>query len=203
MNLFDAIFTHDPSSPAILFGRRKITYGELRAETLKMAQVIRSPGIEHGERVALLLNDTPEFVEAFIATCSLGAIAVPINLALHVEEQCSILHNSGASLALIEADTRHDLLTHAPEKLQSLKNVVRAQSLGELKEQQAGNDFTFPEPADDEAAFILYTSGSTGEPKGAVHSQADIFYTNQTYCREVLRLTTKDRLFSSSRLPFA
>ena len=202
MNLFDAIFTHDPSSPAILFGRRKITYGELRAETLKMAQVIRSLGVEPGERVALLLNDSPEFVEAFIATCSLGAIAVPINLALHAEEQCSILHNSGASLAFIEADTRHDLLTHAPEKLQSLKNVVRAQSLGELKEQQLAEELRFAEPAD-EAAFILYTSGSTGEPKGAVHSQADIFYTNQTYCREVLRLTTKDRLFSSSRLPFA
>jgi benzoate-CoA ligase family protein len=203
MNLFDAIFTHDPSSPAIFFGRRKITYGELRAETLKMAQVIRSFGVEPGDRVALLLNDSPEFVEAFIATCLLGAIAVPINMALRAEEQCSILHNSGASLAFMEADTRNDLLTHAREKLRLLKNIVSAQSLDGLMERQPAHEANFPEPSDDQPAFILYTSGSTGEPKGAVHSQADIFYTRQTYCREVLRLTTRDRLFSSSRLPFA
>lgn len=233
MNLFDAIFTHDVSSPAIYFGRRKITYGELRSETLRMAQVIRSLGAEPGDRVGLLLHDSPEFVEAFIATCSLGAIAVPINMALRSDEQCSILHNSGASLAFMEADMRHDLLTHAPEKLQLLKNVVNVErrneeDLGEvgdhfhitteplrtpeltvhsleglLKQTTGADEPNFPDPNGDQPAFILYTSGSTGEPKGAVHRQSDIFYTNQTFCHEVLRLTNEDRLFSSSRLPFA
>jgi benzoate-CoA ligase family protein len=202
MNLFDAIFAHDPSSPAIYFDRRRITYGELRDETLKMAQVIRSRGIEPGDRIALLLHDSPDFVEAFIATCSLGAIAVPINMALRADEQCSILHNSGARLAFMEADTRHDLLTHAPEKLRSLEEVV---VIGRDRPLETGETPLpeFSEPGPDDPAFILYTSGSTGEPKGAVHRQSDIFYTNQTFCHEVLRLTTTDRLFSSSRLPFA
>ena len=124
MNLFNAIFRNDSSSPAIRFDGRTITYGELRAATLTMAQVISSLGGARGDRVALLLHDSPEFVEAFIATCSLGAIAVPINMALRAEEQCSILHNSGANLAFIEAETCRALLTHAPEKLQSLKNAV-------------------------------------------------------------------------------
>src|SRR5215218_3382804 len=114
MNLFDAIFQNDFSSPAIRFDGRTITYGELRAATLTMAQVIRSLGGAPGDRVALLLHDSPEFVEAFIATWSLGAIAVPVNMALRAEEQCSILHNSEASLAFMESDTCNALLTHAP-----------------------------------------------------------------------------------------
>jgi len=221
MNLFDAIFTHEPSSPAIKFGRREITYGELRAETLKMAQVINSLSARSGDRVALLLHDSPEFVEAFIATCSLGAIAVPINMALRAAEQCSILHNSGATLALVESDSCQTLLTHAPEKLRSLKNIVaveRSQQANKLPRMPgiAMHDLNglasevseaaqpeFREPGSEDPAFILYTSGSTGEPKGALHRQADIFYTNQTFCREVLRVRLSDRLFSSSRLPFA
>ncbi|HEU5132368.1 MAG TPA: benzoate-CoA ligase family protein [Pyrinomonadaceae bacterium] len=221
MNLFNAIFRNEPSSPAIRFDGRTISYEELRAATLTMAQVISSLGGARGDRVALLLHDSPEFVEAFIATCSLGAIAVPINMALRADEQCSILHNSGANLALIEAETCRTLLTHAPEKLQSLKNAVVVErptgracydDIGSIKlhalellRDKAAETATpeFPAAGPSDPAFILYTSGSTGEPKGAVHSQNDIYYTKETYCREVLRLTKDDRLFSSSRLPFA
>src|SRR5687767_651000 len=103
MNLFDAIFRHEPSAPAICYGRREISYGELRVETLRMANVLDSLGIVPADRVALLLADSPEFVATFIATCSLGAIAVPINMSLGRDEQCSILHNSGPVLAFMES----------------------------------------------------------------------------------------------------
>ena len=123
-----------------------ITYSELRAETLRIAGVIQQLGARSGDRVALLLHDSPEFIEAFIATCSLGAIAVPINMALRTDEQCSILHNSGANLAFMESDTCNALLTHAPEKLRSLKNIVSVEPVEEPENSgEVGDHFSITE----------------------------------------------------------
>jgi len=212
MNLFQAICGNDSSSTAIIHGRRHITYGELRAETLSTAQAITLLGVQQGDRVALLLHDSPEFVTAFIAICSLGAIAVPINMGLRPDEQRLILNNSGARLMLVEADLCNTLVTDSSERLPELKDIVAIErgaktafrALGDVQREAASSDLPeFVTTVEDQPAFILYTSGSTGDPKGAVHTQAHIFYTNETFCREVLSVSSADRLFSSSRLPFA
>ena len=212
MNLFQTIFANKPSSVAVVFRDRQITYDELRRETLLTAQALFGLRITPGERVALLLHDSPEWVSSFIAICSLGAIAVPINMALPAEQQCSILHNSGARAALVESDVRSTLLTDASEKLRQLKDVVVIDRDGvksgltlQRLQQECGSTpaLEFSQPKENEPAFILYTSGSTGDPKGAVHQQADMFHTNAGFCGQVLRLTAEDRLFSSSRLAFA
>ena len=212
MNLFQAICDNDSSSTAIIHGRRHITYGELRAETLSTAQAITLLGVQQGDRVALLLHDSPEFVTAFIAICSLGAIAVPINMGLRPDEQRLILNNSGARLMLVEADLCNTLVTDSSERLPELKDIVAIErgaktafrALGDVQREAASSNLPeFVTTVEDQPAFILYTSGSTGDPKGAVHTQAHIFYTNETFCREVLSVSSADRLFSSSRLPFA
>jgi acyl-CoA synthetase (AMP-forming)/AMP-acid ligase II len=124
MNLFQAIFKNDPASTAIVYGDREISYDELRAETIRTTQAIYSLSVESGDRIALLLHDSPEFVQAFIAIISLGAIAVPVNMALSVKDQRSILHNSGSRFAIVEADICNTVLTDATETLQQLQEVV-------------------------------------------------------------------------------
>lgn len=203
---------------AILFEDREISYAELRSLTLSTAEKLSALGARSGDRVALLLNDSPEFVASFVAIVSLGAIAVPINMALRKSDQLTILKDCGANIAIIETQAANELSSELPEE-GALKNLlvvdrgadywmlalpsgVSAQPFDLAERRSLGEQFP-QRDAPDSDAFILYTSGSTGEPKGAVHSESDIFYTNETYCHEVLKLREGDRLFSSSRLPFA
>jgi benzoate-CoA ligase len=222
MNLFDAIFNETVArKTAICYEHEEISYEELRQRTLAAGRILTSFALKPGERVALLLDDSPEFVSFFVAICSSGAIAVPINMGLHLEEQIAILKDSDASVAIVEGHLCDALLSRTAGELENLKTVVSLtrehyassttaspsiafHTFDELLQSSAAlQPVAFRDTNANEPAFILYTSGSTGEPKGAVHTQSDIFYTNETYCREVLSLQEGDRLFSSSRLPFA
>jgi benzoate-CoA ligase len=218
LSLFDRLYQPERAARvAVLYEQRQITYEELRATTVQAAEALQALGIGERDRVAILLSDSPEFIASFVAVISLGAIAVPINLALRREDQVAILKDCGARLAIIEGKIVETLFS-SPASVADLRSLlvvcrneesippsiagISAHSFERAQRQPL--DLDFPVRGKENAdAFILYTSGSTGEPKGAVHRQSDIFYTNETFASEVLRPRAGDRLFSSSRLPFA
>ena len=86
-SLFDHLYQPQRTTRvALLYEHRQITYAELRATTVQAAEALHAIGIGNGDRVGILLHDSPEFIASFVATISLGAIAVPINLALRRED---------------------------------------------------------------------------------------------------------------------
>src|SRR6266487_2373336 len=127
-SLFDQLYAGERARRvAVLYEHREIIYEELRQKTVGTAEALHALGIADKDRVAILLNDSPEFIASFVAIISLGAIAVPINLALRREDQLFILKDCGACAAIIEASSMPALMNagDAPPELKDMLVVRR------------------------------------------------------------------------------
>jgi acyl-CoA synthetase (AMP-forming)/AMP-acid ligase II len=137
-------------------------------------------GIRRGDRVAACLPNAPELVVLFLAVMRLGAIWVGVNTALTHADKAYLLDHSGARLLVCEPDTARDLSPHRGQ-LASLEEMVecvpgdRSSPWAGLLERAEPDDSWRREPVDPVApAAIAYTSGTTGTPKGVVHSQHNL-----------------------------
>ncbi|MFC0602881.1 long-chain-fatty-acid--CoA ligase [Streptomyces palmae] len=161
-----------PDHPALVFGAERITYRALWDETRRYAAALRDLGIGPGDRVALLLPNTPHFPKAYYGVLTLGATAVPVHGLLRAEEIVHVLTDSGARALVCAAPMLAEgakgaeiagvplITVMAPED----GEAPRLDVLAERAEPIAG---CVPrEPGD--LAVVLYTSGTTGQPKGAM-----------------------------------
>ena len=212
-NLLDYFFAEEHIQKignriAIEFRDSRITYNELYSEVDNFARRIVNCGVSESDCVALLLYDSIEFVACFLATASIGAIAVPINTFLPVHDIEFILSDCGARLLIIESDLENKLhpsdeTANRPTMLKVDTQTRSSLEQGESSNVASGSRIATRTTTRETPAFLLYTSGSTGKPKGVLHLHGSIPFTVESYAANVLHLTSEDRVFSSSRMFFA
>ncbi len=171
---------------------RRFTFGELNARANRVANALLDAGVTPGDRVATLLKNSVEFVETYFAVAKIGAVMVPVNWRLVAAEIAYILSDSGAAALVYDSDF-DDTVNPLQDGSQGETNVTtwlrRENASGTAPSWAADYDATLAasredEPPigawDDDNLFIMYTSGTTGHPKGAVHSHDGMLWSQLT-----------------------
>jgi benzoate-CoA ligase family protein len=187
-----------------------LTYQHLRDRVNRAGNALRHLDVHVEERVLLLLLDTPDFVVTFFGTIKIGAVPVPVNSLLKPSDYQYMLNNSRARVAIVSQSLYSQIQAIPKESLPYLKHII---VVGEdpptgtldfnhlLEENSPDLD---PELTNkDDAAFWLYSSGSTGFPKACVHLQHDMVVCSERYAKAILNITDADRCFSVAKLFFA
>jgi benzoate-CoA ligase family protein len=188
----------------------RITYRQLAERVNRFGNGLRKLGVRIEERVFLLLLDGPEFAVSFFGAIKIGAVAVPVNTLLKPSDYRYLLNNSRARVAVVSESLYPQIQALPREQLRYLKHIVVVGAeppvgtlrFGEVIEQNSPDLEAEPTSRDD-AAFWLYSSGSTGFPKACVHLQHDMVVCAERYAKGILGMTESDRCFSAAKLFFA
>jgi long-chain acyl-CoA synthetase len=196
--LLEEAVARNSDGEAVVCGETRLSYAALDAEIGRLAAALAARGVAAGDRVALLVGNRPEFVIALFALARLGAVAVPMGLRLQTPEIAHVLNDCGARLLIHEADVA-DRLPHRSETpgLETRIAVGEAaadmERLADLVEAHAGAPVPSVMPvAEEDTAVILYTSGTTGRPKGAMLTHLGIVHSSMVY-EHCMGLTPADR----------
>src|SRR5512142_277149 len=193
---------------AVLYGDLSLTYNDVAAMVNRTGNALIRLGVQMEQRVLLLLLDSPEFVASFFGAIRIGAVPIPTNTLLRPADYEYLLNDSRA-VALIVSEPVYASIEPIRAKLKWLKHIIvvgKAPAgtihFGDwIKEESA--ELAPADTSRDDSCFWLYSSGTTGFPKGAVHLQHDMVYCAENYARSVLDISENDRTFSVAKLFFA
>jgi benzoate-CoA ligase family protein len=190
-------------------GDERVTYRQLFERVNRAGNALKQLGVRLEERVGLLLLDTPEFACCFFGAIKIGAVPIPINTLLKPQEYEYILNDSRVRVLIVSETLLPQVLAISRENLRYLETIVvfgkppeGMSSLQELLDASSPELEAEPTCKDD-AAFWLYSSGSTGFPKGCVHLHHDMVVCSELYAKNILQITENDRFFSVAKLFFA
>jgi long-chain acyl-CoA synthetase len=180
--------------PAVGHGTRVVqTYGALAERAARLAGGLRALGLEPGDRVVIAAKNNPAYLEILYGIWHAGLAAVPANAKLHGAELGYILDHSGAALCFVGADIEAELAAHAPAGLRHLIVVGSPQYEALFAEPIAPQ-----ERAPDDLAWLFYTSGTTGRPKGAMLTHRVLAVASHAYAAEVDPIAPGDPLLHAA-----
>ncbi len=193
---------------AILCGDRVVTYQQLFEDVNRFGNALRTLDVRMEERVAMLLPDSPEWATSFFGAMKIGAVAVPLNTNLKSPDYLYYLNDSRARVLVVEPSLLDRIDAIRPQ-LKYLKQILVVGddphghlSLGSVM-RDASPALDAADTSRDDMAFWLYSSGTTGSPKAAVHLHHDMIVAADLYAKATIGLQESDVSFSVAKLFFA
>jgi long-chain acyl-CoA synthetase len=172
----------DPQRPALGIGPRVLrSYGEMAGRVARLAGALRGFGLDPGDRVAIVAKNSPDYVEALYAVWHAGLAAVPANAKLHGAELGYILEQSGARVCFASPGLDGEIAPHAPKSLERLVVIGGA----EYQRMLAADPVAVVPRNGNDLAWLFYTSGTTGRPKGAMLTHRVLAAASHAYLSEV------------------
>ncbi|HEY9472213.1 MAG TPA: AMP-binding protein, partial [Mycobacteriales bacterium] len=192
-----------------------LTYAALTELVGRVAAGLRGLAVRPEDRVVLVMADGPELLAAILAAMRIGAVAVPVSTMLTGEDLAALVRDArarvlvasdqfaaAARVAASGAPELADVVVHGATEI-SAPTGTRLRTWADLLDGGAGHSSAPFDTWDDSTALWLYTSGTTGRPKAAMHRHANIRHVVETYAANVLRIGPEDRCFSVAKLFFA
>jgi benzoate-CoA ligase family protein len=196
---------------AIECGDARITYDEVLRNVNRTGNALRGLGVRAEERVLLLLVDGPEFVYSFFGAIKIGAVPIPLNTLWKPADYQHVIGDSRASVIVVSAELLPSLDALPAVRQRWLRQTIvvggaeatSTQTMFGVLLAQESSDLEAEPTSRDAPAFWLYSSGSTGAPKGCVHLHHDMVVCAELFAKGVLGINPADRCFSVAKLFFA
>jgi len=181
--VLEASYERYPSHTALIFGERRWTYAEWYARVRRFAQALSDMGVRPGDRVAFYVSTSENSVTTYFACQILGAVAVPLNYRLSPGEAAYIISDSGARVLVYGRHLTENTLK-IEEQVRSVHDFISCSydlaavpshhsQFEQLAEDTEDHDILRPAPAGSDVSALVYTSGTTGRPKGVIHTHAN------------------------------